>query len=387
MASLRDIGYDLPAAVADLVDNSHRRRRPTGSRSTSSRDGAESWIRVSDDGLGMTPRRARRGDAIREPHATTSEQALGHFGLGLKTASLSAVPSTHVASRGADGGRIAVRRWDLDEVIERDSWDLERLPAPAAGDRRHRSAERRSTGDGGAVGGARSGRCPGRPTRGHDGARAAHGVRRRCASTSRWCSTASSTGRRSTGDVASSHRRRRAGRRRGIRSRATSRTRRSSRPRSSSTRTRTDRTIAVEVRPYVLPGQQLFSTPEAHRRARRPQAVEPPPGLLRLPARSADPGRRLEPAPDPRRARETRAHRTRTSRSVTRIASRWTWRRCAWRSPRSCDRACGRSPLPRSVLRRSATATTSRRARMRNRLPTRTRAPRRSASAATGRRS
>ena len=52
MSSLRDIGYDLASAVADLVDNSI----DAGAENVSVdfvAEGPDSWIRVSDDGLGM----------------------------------------------------------------------------------------------------------------------------------------------------------------------------------------------------------------------------------------------------------------------------------------------------------------------------------------------
>lgn len=133
MASLRDIGYDLPGALADLVDNSI----DAGARQVAIdivADGPESWIRVLDDGLGMTG--ARLDEAMRYgTHTDYEPNSLGHFGLGLKTASLSQCRRLTVASRGAAGGRLAVRRWDLDEVVRRDSWDLERI-TPGTADRR-----------------------------------------------------------------------------------------------------------------------------------------------------------------------------------------------------------------------------------------------------------
>src|SRR5207253_9980802 len=51
---------------------------------------------------------------------------LGKYGLGLKTASMSQCRVITVASRHGTDGRISVRRWDLDAVIHRDEWDLER---------------------------------------------------------------------------------------------------------------------------------------------------------------------------------------------------------------------------------------------------------------------
>src|SRR3954452_10229298 len=82
MSSLRDIGYDLPSAIADLVDNSI----DAGAREvriTIEPHGAASWIRVSDDGCGMSP--SELDEAMRYgTEAAYEPRALGHFGLGLK---------------------------------------------------------------------------------------------------------------------------------------------------------------------------------------------------------------------------------------------------------------------------------------------------------------
>jgi hypothetical protein len=133
MSSLRDIGYDLPSAVADLVDNAID--------ANSSRvaieivaDGPDSWLRVNDDGLGISA--ARLDEAMRYgTHTDYAPRSLGHFGLGLKTASLSQCRRLTVASRERDAKRTSIRRWDLDEVLKRDAWTLERLPARDAPDR------------------------------------------------------------------------------------------------------------------------------------------------------------------------------------------------------------------------------------------------------------
>jgi hypothetical protein len=127
MTSLRDIGYDLPSAVADLVDNAIDANARNVAVDVVA-DGPDSWIRVSDDGFGMSS--ASLDEAMRYGTQTEYRRgALGHFGLGLKTASLSQCRRLTVASRRAGGGRLAIRRWDLDRVLKRDSWDLERLRA------------------------------------------------------------------------------------------------------------------------------------------------------------------------------------------------------------------------------------------------------------------
>lgn len=126
MASLRDIGYDLPSAVADLVDNSI----DAGAENidvTFADEGAGSWVRIVDDGMGMSP--SQLDEAMRYgSQRTYSSSALGHFGLGLKTGSLSQCRRLTVASRRRRKSPLAVRRWDLDLVAERDSWDLDTPP-------------------------------------------------------------------------------------------------------------------------------------------------------------------------------------------------------------------------------------------------------------------
>lgn len=129
MESLRDIGYELSTAVADLVDNSVD-ADATRVDITVGFEGADSWIRIADDGTGMAASRLneamRYGSADRDYHATD----LGKFGLGLKTASLSQCTRLTVATRtSAERRHIEIRRWDLEHVREEDRWELLR-PSP-----------------------------------------------------------------------------------------------------------------------------------------------------------------------------------------------------------------------------------------------------------------
>ena len=125
MESLRDIGYDLPSAVADLVDNAidATARRVDVDLHW---DGEHSWLRVADDGTGMSA--ATLDEAMRYGSARRyGAEDLGKFGLGLKTASLSQCRILSVGSRPDASRRSEARRWDLDRVGERDQWHLERL--------------------------------------------------------------------------------------------------------------------------------------------------------------------------------------------------------------------------------------------------------------------
>lgn len=119
--SLRDIGYDFPAAVADVVDNSIM----AGAGRVDiliEFDGADSSVSVADDGCGMTANGLL--EALRYgTRRTYSRGDLGRYGLGLKTASLSQCRSvTVVTRRSAWGARATARMLDLDLIAEWDEW-------------------------------------------------------------------------------------------------------------------------------------------------------------------------------------------------------------------------------------------------------------------------
>ena len=122
--SLRAFGYDLPTALADLVDNSIA----AGARQVWLRfewAGADSVIAVTDDGHGMSA--TELVEAMRfgshSPLAPRAPSDLGRFGLGLKTASLSQCRRLTVRSR-RDGSALETRCWDLDTIAATDDWRL-----------------------------------------------------------------------------------------------------------------------------------------------------------------------------------------------------------------------------------------------------------------------
>ena len=119
--SLRDIGYDFPAAVADIVDNSIA----AGARRvaiTIEFDGSDSRVFIADDGAGMG------ADGLLEALRYGSRRDygsgdLGRYGLGLKTASLSQCRSVTVVTRSSlNAARVSVRTLDLDLIAETDAW-------------------------------------------------------------------------------------------------------------------------------------------------------------------------------------------------------------------------------------------------------------------------
>lgn len=119
--SIRSIGYSLESAIADLIDNSitafasniHIRFSPN----------EEPYVGILDDGVGMTAGEltdAMRHGGLKSPTEQRSENDLGRFGLGLKTASLSQCRRLTVVS--LKSGELSARSWDLDVIIDEEEW-------------------------------------------------------------------------------------------------------------------------------------------------------------------------------------------------------------------------------------------------------------------------
>ena len=133
--SLRAFGYDLKTAIADLLDNSI-----TADAENIWLDfhwsGSNSYIKVTDDGKGMTSQRLFEAmrPGSKNPLEEREAKDLGRFGLGLKTASFSQCKRLTVASK-PNGEQSSVRRWDLEFVAKTDKWSL--LKTPAKGSENH----------------------------------------------------------------------------------------------------------------------------------------------------------------------------------------------------------------------------------------------------------
>lgn len=121
--SLRDIGYDFPSAVADIIDNSV-------SASATRVDiemrfaGLDSFVLIADDGVGMSEQVLN--EALRfGTRRSYAGDDLGRYGLGLKTASLSQCRRLTVATRTAPArSRLRMRTLDLDHVERNDRWEV-----------------------------------------------------------------------------------------------------------------------------------------------------------------------------------------------------------------------------------------------------------------------
>lgn len=141
--SLRDIGYDFPSAIADLVDNSvmaGAERVEVVIRF----DGPESMVLICDDGSGMSSNGLV--EALRfGSRRTYGSSDLGRYGLGLKTASLSQCRSVTVVSRCRPEGSVAARELNLNTIIEFDEWLITSPDKRRTSDARELLGENRGT--------------------------------------------------------------------------------------------------------------------------------------------------------------------------------------------------------------------------------------------------
>ena len=121
--SLRDIGYDFPTAIADLVDNSVT-ANATRINVYTHFEPKSSYVLISDDGDGMTE--AGLVEALRfgtRRNYATNE--LGRFGLGLKTGSFSQCRRLTVVTRTTPKRALfTVMTLDLNRIARTDRWDI-----------------------------------------------------------------------------------------------------------------------------------------------------------------------------------------------------------------------------------------------------------------------
>lgn len=121
--SMRDIGYSLETAIADIIDNSI----------FAAASCVEIWVDfnsgkpvlgITDNGRGMNREKLieamRHGSA--HPRSQRASDDLGRFGLGLKTASFSQCRQLTVITR--EQGKEAGAVWDLDIISSQDEWIL-----------------------------------------------------------------------------------------------------------------------------------------------------------------------------------------------------------------------------------------------------------------------
>lgn len=127
LASLRNTGYTLKSAIADIIDNSiTANAKHISIQHRGSFRNRTPWIAICDDGDGMdrnTLFNSMKFGSKELNAARLGKKDLGRFGLGLKTASISQCRKLTVFSWQSQ--RCSSFCWDLDEI--KDKWCVQEL--------------------------------------------------------------------------------------------------------------------------------------------------------------------------------------------------------------------------------------------------------------------
>ncbi len=125
--TLMRIGYTMPSAVSDILDNSiTANAKNIEIYSPPGQD--EISVSIIDDGDGMTPDELIHNMRIgcKDPSDDRLRGDLGRFGSGMKTASFSQARKLTVISK-KEGSSICAAVWDIDRIETENSWCLQVL--------------------------------------------------------------------------------------------------------------------------------------------------------------------------------------------------------------------------------------------------------------------
>lgn len=125
--TLTRIGYTLPSAVSDILDNSIAAGSSNIALLSLPGEGEQSFS-IIDDGEGMCPKELLQNMRIgcKDPSDERGEEDLGRFGSGMKTASFSQARRLTVVSKSRNN-RLSAASWDLDEIESRNEWCVQVL--------------------------------------------------------------------------------------------------------------------------------------------------------------------------------------------------------------------------------------------------------------------
>ncbi len=125
--ALRDFGYDLNSAVADILDNSISRGNAKNIYIDFNRDKEGKFhLFIIDDGIGMSASALEEAMRIGSSNDDYTKGDLSKYGMGMKTASMSQASLITVISK-KDGNHQTAFSWDLNHVEKTDKWEIFRL--------------------------------------------------------------------------------------------------------------------------------------------------------------------------------------------------------------------------------------------------------------------
>lgn len=131
LESSRDSGFDLSAAVGELIDNSYEAKaRLVRIDVDRDDDGSITDLAVADDGIGIDPDALAPVLSLGYSSRYNSRDGLGRFGMGLKLASLSHAQRVEVYSKTADSPTIYRTYLDLERIKAGEQTELNVSVAP-----------------------------------------------------------------------------------------------------------------------------------------------------------------------------------------------------------------------------------------------------------------
>ena len=123
--SIRDVGYSLEIAIADIIDNSISAKAKKVEINFLINPTLK--IEILDNGCGMDEKELIEAMRLgsKNPLEKRTKNDLGRFGLGLKTASFSQCKKLTVFSK--KNNILINRQWDLDYLEKTNEWYLLKL--------------------------------------------------------------------------------------------------------------------------------------------------------------------------------------------------------------------------------------------------------------------
>ncbi|KPB70438.1 ATP-binding protein [Pseudomonas cannabina] len=120
---LRDTGYNVKTATADIIDNSIAAKADVVNIEIVLRSDGRKLVYFGDNGDGMDAEGIFDAMRYGAPERDNPE-SLGKFGLGLKTASSSVCLKYTLISRRSGGVKLSKLAWDLEHVASENKWEM-----------------------------------------------------------------------------------------------------------------------------------------------------------------------------------------------------------------------------------------------------------------------
>lgn len=124
---LRDTGYNVRTAAADIIDNSIAANADAINIQIVLHEDGRKLVYFGDNGTGMDAEGVYRAMRYGAPERENPE-SLGKFGLGLKTASSSVCLKFTLISRKTPSDPLAKLAWDLEHVAAKKEWQMLKEP-------------------------------------------------------------------------------------------------------------------------------------------------------------------------------------------------------------------------------------------------------------------